>query len=69
MMWAGFAFSDRDAWDSESPRTMFLDPDTLIDLYQNAYGQEVKNIEWYRALGGLQVCHYQWAEPEFASTR
>jgi aminoglycoside phosphotransferase (APT) family kinase protein len=47
-------FSDRDAWDSESPRTMFLDPDTLIELYQNAYGQEVKNVDWYRALAAYK---------------
>ena len=47
-------FSDRAAWHSESPRTMFLDPDTLIDLYQNAYGQEVKDLNWYRALAAYK---------------
>jgi len=47
-------FSDRGAWDSESPRTMFLDPDTLIDRYQNAYGQRVKDLNWYRALAAYK---------------
>ena len=47
-------FSDRDAWDSASPRTMFLDPDTLIELYQDAHGQEVRDIHWYRALAAYK---------------
>ncbi len=47
-------FSDREAWDPDSPRTMFLDPGTLIDLYQNAYGQEVKDLNWYRALAAYK---------------
>ena len=47
-------FSDRDAWDSQSPRTMFLNPDTLIELYQTAYGQEVKDLNWYRALAAYK---------------
>ena len=47
-------FSDREAWDIDSPRTMFLDPDTLIDLYQNAYGQEVQDLNWYRALAAYK---------------
>ncbi len=47
-------FSDREAWDSDSPRTMFLDPDTLIDLYQQAYGEEVKDLSWYRALAAYK---------------
>jgi aminoglycoside phosphotransferase (APT) family kinase protein len=33
---------------------MFLDPDTLIELYQNAYGQDVKNVDWYRALAAYK---------------
>jgi len=33
---------------------MFLDPDTLIDLYQNAYGQRVKDLNWYRALAAYK---------------
>ena len=33
---------------------MFLDPDTLIDLYQTAYGQCVKDLNWYRALAAYK---------------
>ncbi len=47
-------FSDIDAWVENTERTMFLTPDTLIDLYQNAYGQEVENINWYRALAAYK---------------
>ena len=35
-------------------RTMFLDPDILIDLYQSAYGQSVKDLNWYRALAAYK---------------
>ena len=47
-------FSDGQAWVENTDRTMFLTPDTLIDLYQNAYGQEVQNINWYRALAAYK---------------
>jgi aminoglycoside phosphotransferase (APT) family kinase protein len=33
---------------------MFLDPDTLIELYQAAYGQAVADLNWYRALAAYK---------------
>lgn len=47
-------FSDRDAWHDDSGRSMFLDPDTLISLYEEAYGEAVQDVNWYRALAAYK---------------
>lgn len=47
-------FSDPLAWDTANPRPMFLDPETLIDLYQQAMGHSVANLNWYRALAAYK---------------
>ena len=47
-------FSDRDAWHEDSGRNMFLDPATLIGLYEEAYGEEVQDVNWYRALAAYK---------------
>lgn len=48
-------FSDPDAWSSErGGRPMFLDPKTLSDLYVAAYGEELPDISWFRALAAYK---------------
>jgi aminoglycoside phosphotransferase (APT) family kinase protein len=52
-------FSDPEAWalrDSDGPggRTMFLDPETLISLYSDAYGAPLSNLNWFRALAAYK---------------
>jgi len=33
---------------------MFLDPDTLIDLYQHAWGASLTDMNWFRALAAYK---------------
>ena len=49
-------FSDPEAWSNQSggKRPMFLDPDTLSTLYVEAYGSELPDIAWYRALAAYK---------------
>jgi aminoglycoside phosphotransferase (APT) family kinase protein len=48
-------FSDPLAWDDGAgKRPYFLDPDTLIDLYQRAWGQPLPDIDWFRALAAYK---------------
>jgi aminoglycoside phosphotransferase (APT) family kinase protein len=48
-------FSDPLAWDAGAGRRpYFLDPDTLIDLYQQAWGRELPDINWFRALAAYK---------------
>ena len=43
--------SDREAWGGgRRHRPKFLNPDTLIDLYSEARGASVPNVNWFRAL-------------------
>jgi aminoglycoside phosphotransferase (APT) family kinase protein len=47
-------FSDAAAWDTTSPRPMFLDPDTLARLYAEAYGAPLPELTWFRALAAYK---------------
>lgn len=49
-------FSDADAWfqGESGKRPVFLNPELLSDLYVNAYGQELPDIAWYRALAAYK---------------
>ena len=48
-------FSDRDAWFSEhGERPIFLDPETLSQLYVDAYGSPLPDIRWFRALAAYK---------------
>jgi aminoglycoside phosphotransferase (APT) family kinase protein len=49
-------FSDRAAWDAESrgAAPMFLDPDTLTELYVEALGSRPAGLEWFRALAAYK---------------
>ena len=49
-------FSDPEAWDhsTDTPRSMFLDPKTLIDLYTDAYGSALPDLNWFRALAAYK---------------
>ena len=48
-------FSDRDAWASGAgERPMFLDPDTLMALYVEAYGDGLPDLNWFRALAAYK---------------
>lgn len=48
-------FSDPDAWSTEGGgRPMFLDPQTLSGLYVSAYGRELPDISWFRALAAYK---------------
>jgi len=56
--WAA-TFSDPRAWDlreggGPGGRNMFLDPDTLIELYNEAYGTTLGNMKWFRALAAYK---------------
>ena len=48
-------FSDPDAWASDrGSRPMFLDPETLSQLYVEGYGQTLPDIRWFRALAAYK---------------
>ncbi len=48
-------FSDRDAWPKEAgARPMFLDPDTLVRLYAEAWGAPLPDLNWFRALAAYK---------------
>lgn len=47
-------FSDRAAWHEGSGRVTFLDPDTLIGLYEEAWGEPLPDLSWYRALAAYK---------------
>lgn len=47
-------FSDRQAWHDSSERNMFLDPETLIGLYEEAWGESLPDLGWYRALAAYK---------------
>jgi aminoglycoside phosphotransferase (APT) family kinase protein len=48
-------FSDRDAWHKGTdPRPAFLDPDTLIAMYSDAWGSPLPDINWFRALAAYK---------------
>ena len=48
-------FSDPKAWSMEGmPRAMFLDPDTLVNMYMDAYGSPLPDIRWFRALAAYK---------------
>jgi aminoglycoside phosphotransferase (APT) family kinase protein len=48
-------FSDPLAWDvGAGQRPNFLDPDTLIDLYQQAWERPLPDIDWFRALAAYK---------------
>ena len=48
-------FSDRDAWAKGSgERPMFLDPETLMALYVEAYGDPLPDLNWFRALAAYK---------------
>lgn len=47
-------FSDRDAWPKDAGRAQFLDPDTLIALYRQAWGAPLPDLNWFRALAAYK---------------
>jgi len=48
-------FSDRKAWATgDGERPMFLEPDTLVDLYTQAYGEPLADLNWFRALAAYK---------------
>lgn len=48
-------FSDPEAWATDrGTRPMFLDPQTLSDLYVEAYGDSLPDIRWFRALAAYK---------------
>jgi aminoglycoside phosphotransferase (APT) family kinase protein len=48
-------FSDPEAWAGDgSGRPMFLDPDTLVRLYTQAYGAPLPDLNWFRALAAYK---------------
>ena len=48
-------FSDPQAWPGgDSGRPMFLDPDTLVVLYQEAWGAPLPDLNWFRALAAYK---------------
>ena len=48
-------FSDPDAWaEGAAKRPMFLDPDTLMALYVDAYGSPLPALNWFRALAAYK---------------
>ena len=48
-------FSDVEAWASEGGgRTMFLDPDTLVACYEEAWGEALPDLSWFRALAAYK---------------
>lgn len=49
-------FSDREAWRTEAGelRPMFLDPETLVRFYEEAWGEPLPDLAWYRALAAYK---------------
>jgi len=48
-------FSDLDAWPKDrGSRAAFMDPLTLANLYEEAYGAPVEHLNWYRALAAYK---------------
>lgn len=48
-------FSDPDAWHKGTDaRPSFLDPDTLIAMYTDAWGKPLPDINWFRALAAYK---------------
>ena len=47
-------FSDRAAWAEGSGRATFLDPDTLVRMYREAWGAPLPDLGWYRALAAYK---------------
>lgn len=48
-------FSDPEAWPKgDVARPMFLDPETLIGFYQEAWGEPLPAIDWFRALAAYK---------------
>ena len=48
-------FSDPDAWaEGAAKRPVFLDPDTLMALYVDAYGAPLPALNWFRALAAYK---------------
>ena len=47
-------FSDKAAWHASGERPSFLDPDTLIALYEEAWGESLPDLAWYRALAAYK---------------
>ena len=48
-------FSDPLAWpSSDGARPMFLDPETLIRFYEDAWGERLPDIAWFRALAAYK---------------
>ena len=48
-------FSDPLAWPKgEGSRPMFLDPDALIGMYEEAYGAHAADLNWFRALAAYK---------------
>ncbi|MDA1301087.1 MAG: phosphotransferase family protein [Proteobacteria bacterium] len=51
-------FSDNAAWPGgdggAAPRPSFLDPDALVELYVQAWGEPLPDIGWYRALAAYK---------------
>ncbi len=48
-------FSDPEAWpQGDGARAMFLDPDTLVGLYREAWGAPLPDLNWFRALAAYK---------------
>ena len=48
-------FSDPQAWTgNRASNRMFLDPDTLMSLYADAYGKTLPDLNWFRALAAYK---------------
>ena len=48
-------FADKDAWSKHNgERPTFLDPDTLMRLYVEAYGDVLPDLNWFRALAAYK---------------
>ena len=48
-------FSDPEAWaKGAAERPMFLDPQTLMSLYVDAYGDPLPDLNWFRALAAYK---------------
>jgi len=48
-------FSDPEAWSKEGPtRPTFLDPDTLLQMYSDAWGAPLPDLNWFRALAAYK---------------
>ena len=48
-------FSDRKAWGGDGAgRPVFLEPDVLMELYVEAYGDPLPDLNWFRALAAYK---------------